>query len=80
MGFSHFSGLGLFCFKTGLQHSVERTVEAVKGIDALHRLDYTGPAPHALIVGDPINDRVSCFFRRSLFHDKPPCLWIIGFF
>jgi hypothetical protein len=74
MGLSHLPSLRLFCLKIGLHPPVEGTIEAVKGIDALHGLDHTGPAPHALIVGDTINKRVSNFFRLWFVHDKPPLL------
>jgi hypothetical protein len=77
MGFPHLPGPGLFCFKIGLQPPIKGTVKAIKRIDALHRLDHTGPAPHALIVGDTINKRVFCFSRRLFFHDESPWLWVI---
>jgi hypothetical protein len=80
MGFSHLSGLGLLCLKIGLQPPVKRTVEAIKGIDTLHRLNHTGPAPYALIVADTINKRGFCFFCRLSVHDKSPLLWVVGFF
>jgi hypothetical protein len=80
MGFSHLSGLGLFSLKTGLQPPVKGTAETIKGIDTLHRLDYTGSAPYALIVADTINKRVFCFFCRLSVHDKSPLLWVVGFF
>jgi hypothetical protein len=73
MGLSHLPSLGLFRLKIGLHPPVEGTIEAVKGINALHRLDHTGPAPYALIVSDTINIRISRFVRRSFGHDKPPC-------
>jgi hypothetical protein len=78
MGFSHFPGPGLLGFKIGLQPPVKGAVKTIKRIDAPHRLDHTGPAPHALIVGNAINKRVFYVFRRLFVHDKPPWLRIIG--